>query len=155
MKSAKKKLPKPKRAAQRTRTELGHAKAALRSDAFARAVQRAHLFVNDRDRLHRLVEEAAKKAASVPKEPFGENWAYLQTMLRFTKAYYRNQYSGASENALLPIIAALNYLMDPFDLIPDEVPFLGFVDDAAVVEFAVLSTKRALDDFMIWETCGD
>jgi len=32
------------------------------------------------------------------------------------------------------IIAALKYLVDPFDLIPDKTPFLGFVDDANVVE---------------------
>jgi len=30
-----------------------------------------------------------------------------------------------------------NYLVDPFDLIPDKTPFLGFIDDAAVVEFVV------------------
>ena len=33
------------------------------------------------------------------------------------------------------IVAGLNYLVDPFDLIPDKTPFLGFVDDATVVEF--------------------
>ena len=39
-----------------------------------------------------------------------------------------------------------------FDLIPDEIPFLGFLDDATVVSFAVARSRQALDDFMIWET---
>jgi uncharacterized membrane protein YkvA (DUF1232 family) len=39
-------------------------------------------------------------------------------------------------------------------LIPDKTPFLGFVDDAAVVAFAVGKTRQALDDFMTWETAG-
>jgi len=51
-----------------------------------------------------------------------------------------------------PVLPALNYLVDPFDLIPDEAPFIGFVDDATVVEFAVTRTRQMLDDFMIWET---
>ena len=63
--------------------------------------------------------------------------------------------SSVADDALLWIVAALNYFVDPFDLIPDEVPFLGFVDDAAVLEFAVEKTKSTLDDFMIWETSGD
>ena len=50
------------------------------------------------------------------------------------------------------IVAALNYLVDPFDLIPDKTPFLGFVDDATVVEFVADKTRQTLDDFMIWET---
>src|SRR5437660_2298741 len=50
---------------------------------------------------------------------------------------------------------ALNYLIDPFDLIPDKTPFLGFVDDAAVIEFVVDRTRQTLDEFMIWETVGE
>jgi uncharacterized membrane protein YkvA (DUF1232 family) len=42
--------------------------------------------------------------------------------------------------------------VDPFDLIPDTTPFLGFVDDATVIEFAVGRARQALDDFMTWET---
>jgi uncharacterized membrane protein YkvA (DUF1232 family) len=52
------------------------------------------------------------------------------------------------------IVAGLNYLVDPFDLIPDETPFLGFVDDATVIEFVAGKTKQTLDDFMTWETAG-
>jgi hypothetical protein len=31
-------------------------------------------------------------------------------------------------------------------------PFLGFVDDATVVEFVADKARQALDDFMTWET---
>jgi uncharacterized membrane protein YkvA (DUF1232 family) len=129
-----------------------HEKAALRSDAFNRAIARAETCLNESNRLRKLFEEAAKKAALIPREPFGENWPYLQTMLRFVRAYYREEYRSASQDELLSIIAALNYLIDPFDLIPDKVPFLGFVDDATVVAFAVSRARDALDNFMIWET---
>ena len=127
-------------------------KAALRSDAFARALTNARLHATDPEHLRSLVAEAAKKAASIPREPFKENWPYLQAMLRLIRAYSRGKYSEFSDDALLWIIAGLNYLVDPFDLIPDETPFLGFVDDATVIEFIVAKTSQMLDDFMIWET---
>jgi uncharacterized membrane protein YkvA (DUF1232 family) len=137
---------------KRTQRRTPARKAALRSDAFARAERNAKLFASDPERVHRLVEKAAGKAASIPKDAFGENWPYLQTMLRLAHAHGHGQYRKVSEDALLSILAALNYFVDPFDLIPDEIPFLGYIDDATVVDFAVAKAKQALDDFMIWET---
>ena len=106
----------------------------------------------DPEALRRLYEEAAQKAASVPKEPFKDSWPYLQAMLRLIRAYFRGEYRNVSHDALIYIVAAVSYLVDPFDLIPDEIPFLGFLDDATVVSFAVARTRHALDEFMIWET---
>ena len=101
-----------------------------------------------------LFGEAARKAAAVPREPFRECWAYLQTMLRLLRAHHRGEYDQVPDDALLWIIAALNYLVDPFDLIPDMTPLLGFVDDATVVGFVADQTRQTLDEFMIWETIG-
>jgi uncharacterized membrane protein YkvA (DUF1232 family) len=104
--------------------------------------------------LRSLFEEAAKKCASLPRQRFKENWPYLQTMLRLVSACEQGQYKQLSNDDLLWIVTALSYLIDPFDLIPDGTPFLGFVDDAIVVEFVLDKTRQALDEFMIWETMG-
>jgi len=45
-------------------------------------------------------------------------------------------------------------LVNPFDLIPDMTPLIGFVDDAIVVAYVADKTRQTLDDFMIWETNG-
>ncbi len=126
-------------------------KPALRSDAFARALIDAKACLNDSESLQALFKEAAQKAASVPREPFKEYWAYLQTMLRLIRAHHRGEYDKVPGNALLWIVAALNYLIDPFDLIPDATPVLGFIDDATVIEFVADKMRQTLDDFMIWE----
>ena len=157
MKKAKKEsrsLPKKRSAAKNVEESISNEKAALRSDAFARALTNAQSHAEDPERLLSLVKEAARKAAFIPREPFKENWPYLQTMLRLVRAYSSREYSPQEnmDHALVWIIAALNYLIDPFDLIPDEAPFIGFVDDATVIEFAVMRARKTLDEFMIWET---
>ena len=110
--------------------DISYQKPALRSEAFARALSKAKLRV------------------------VGSNWPYLQTMLRLVRAYERGEYKQVSNEDLTWIVTALNYLVDPFDLIPDKIPFLGFVDDAIVVGFVADKTRQTLDDFMIWETNG-
>jgi uncharacterized membrane protein YkvA (DUF1232 family) len=131
---------------------VSYRKPALRSEAFARALIEAKACLNDSQMLQNLFNEASKKAAAVPREPFKEYWSYLQTMLRLVRAHHRGDYDEIPDNALLWIVAALNYLIDPFDLIPDATPVLGFVDDATVVEFVADKTRQILDNFMIWET---
>src|SRR5690348_5432331 len=153
-------MPKMKSQARATRKKppskkvelrISQPKAALRSEAFARALVDAKAHANDPERLRTLFEEAARKAAAVPKEPFQDLWPYVQTMLRLVRAYSRGEYRNVSQEGLLWIITAMNYFVDPFDLIPDEVPFLGFVDDATVLSFAIARTRGTLDDFMTWE----
>jgi uncharacterized membrane protein YkvA (DUF1232 family) len=134
------------------RIGVPYQKPALRSEAFGRALTDAKACANNPESLEALFDNAARKAAAVSRKQFKENWAYLQTMLRLIRAYHRGEYHQVSDDALLWIIAALNYLVDPFDLIPDKTPFFGFVDDANVIEFVTDKARRTLDDFMTWET---
>jgi uncharacterized membrane protein YkvA (DUF1232 family) len=129
-------------------------KAAIRSEAFAKAILDAKSYASDPDSLLALFEEASGKAAAIPRASLNELGPYLQAMLRLIRAYARGAYTGIPRDALLTIVAAVSYLVDPFDLIPDEIPFLGFVDDGTVIAFAVSRTRHALDEFMVWETRG-
>ena len=143
-----------RKAKARDGRRVSYQKAALRSEAFARALSEAKLCLAGSGGLRSLFEQAARKAESLPRQPFKENWPYLQTMLRLVRAYERGEYRQVSNDALMWIVAGLNYLVDPFDLIPDKTPFLGFVDDATVIEFVTDKTRQTLDDFMTWETAA-
>ena len=118
---------------------------------FSHAVKSARLYIRKPARLRALAQEATEKAASLPKEAFKETWAYLQAMLRLLRAYARGDYRRVPATTLLIIVAALIYIVNPFDFIPDWIPALGFLDDAFVVGFAVAKTKQTLDEFMTWE----
>ena len=120
--------------------------------AFAQAVWNAKSYVNDPQRLGALFQEAAKQAKSLPKESFKDTWPYLQTMLRFIRAYYRSEYRAAPESTVVIVIAAIIYVVSPLDVIPDAIPAIGFLDDATILTMALQRTKQDLDDFMIWET---
>jgi uncharacterized membrane protein YkvA (DUF1232 family) len=123
-------------------------------DEFSQAVKSAESYIKNPERLRDLVKEAARKASSMPKETFKGTWAYFQAMLRLIRAYYRGEYRDVPMTTLLVIIAAVIYVVNPLDLIPDWVPGLGFLDDAFVLALAVRKTRITLDDFMSWETAA-
>ena len=146
------KTPSKKKAPRKTAAKADRSFKARLESEFSQAVASAKSYVANPERLRDLVREAAKKASSVPKETFKESWAYLQAMLRLIRAYYRGEYRDIATGTLLIIIAAVVYVVNPLDLIPDWVPGLGLLDDAFIVAFAVRQTKQSLDDFMTWET---
>ena len=156
MKKAKPKTrPRRKRpVAPKTKKERDRSLKARLDAEFSQALKSAKTYAKDPAQLRALVSEAAKKAASMPREPFKDTWAYFQAMLRLIRAYYRGEYRDVAMSTLLIMVAAVIYVVNPLDLIPDWVPALGLLDDAFIVASALRKTRPALDDFMAWETAA-
>jgi uncharacterized membrane protein YkvA (DUF1232 family) len=150
--------PKKKTQTRKTKTAPKTKRAPVpdlkkRLDAeFATAVASAKAYVSNPSRLHALFQDAAKEAASMPREPFGDNWPYFQAMLRLIRAYSEGQYPEIPESTLVVIVAAIIYVMSPLDVIPDALPSIGYLDDATVLALALRRSREALNDFMAWET---
>ena len=45
------------------------------------------------------------------------------------------------------VVAALAYFADPEDIIPDNVPVLGYIDDAIMIELVVIELAHEIDAF--------
>jgi uncharacterized membrane protein YkvA (DUF1232 family) len=118
---------------------------------FANAVASAKTYVENPQRLSELFDEAVKEAASMPRGPFGENWPYFHAMLRLIRSYADGDYRAIPESTLVVIVAAIIFVVNPLDVIPDALPALGYLDDATVISLAVKRSRDALHDFMAWE----
>jgi uncharacterized membrane protein YkvA (DUF1232 family) len=69
---------------------------------------------------------------------------------RFCKAYALGHYRNVPLKTILIIIAAILYLVNPIDLIPDFIP-LGLTDDFAVLAWVYSSVTEEIDKFLEWE----
>ncbi len=43
------------------------------------------------------------------------------------------------------------YAINPFDIIPDFIPFIGIIDDAAMLGFLYRSLRKDVEKFLEWE----
>lgn len=123
-----------------------------RNRVFAAVLDRAKWFAKNPKALCELFQEAARKTKSIPKTPFADMWGHLQAMLRLIRAYYCGEYRDVKIANLVLIIGAIIYVLDPWDLIPDWIPGLGYLDDATVMAIAIQKTRETLDEFTTCET---
>lgn len=59
----------------------------------------------------------------------------------------RDKEWSLSANERKNVVAALAYFADPEDIIPDNVPVLGYIDDAIMVELVVTELTHEIDAF--------
>ena len=111
--------------------------------------EKAATFLEDGGKMDQLLEQVEAKLASVPKA--GEYLKEVPRMIALLKDYIQKDYTEVPKSALIMIVAALLYLVNPKDLIPDKYLGIGLLDDAAVVAACIALTKKELDSYDAWK----
>jgi uncharacterized membrane protein YkvA (DUF1232 family) len=117
---------------------------------FHSAQKEAELIINDMARVADLLECALEKA-NRNKGPLEQIWGDLTTLFRLVKSWINGSYRKIHWQTIVLAIAAIIYFVDPFDLIPDFIPVIGYLDDAVVVGWLVMSIRADINRFLEWE----
>ncbi len=121
--------------------------------AIEKTKSKAEEYARDPNKAKKLLDDAVKKAKSYERNrgPLAEVWGYLTALFRLLRAYIRRDYRDIPWGSIVLVIVAIIYFVSPIDLIPDMLPGIGFIDDAAVIAFVVAQIKADLDNFLAWE----
>ena len=75
----------------------------------------------------------------------------VRLLYNMVKDYINGEYTGVPWRTIAMVIFALLYVINPFDLIPDFIPGVGWVDDAAVVGLVIYAISEDLEDYKRWK----
>lgn len=67
------------------------------------------------------------------------------------KQWSKGEYKDISTKSIISLIAALLYFVNPFDLIPDFTPIIGFTDDVTILLYVIGRLSDELDKFRNWK----
>lgn len=117
-------------------------------DALNENLGKAEKLLEDEDKMERFLQRLEKKLEVVPI--VGKKLANVPIMASLVKSYVKKEYTDIPLGSLLAILAALIYFVSPIDLIPDNLPIVGYIDDAAVVAACWALVDTDVEEYKIW-----
>lgn len=124
------------------------------SPIFKKAMGAAEGYLRKPLRIKKLLNDSYQRASK--KKDIGQIahdvWESFQVLFRLISAAVTGKYHGIPTSTLLGGIAVLLYFMSPIDAIPDFIPVIGLLDDAALLAWFMTSIKEEMDHFATWES---
>lgn len=94
--------------------------------------------------LDRVADHAAEIMACFAKKPLAQHRATAKLMLQVVIDYREGRLRHMPYSALSAIVFALDYALNPVDIIPDFLPGIGQLDDLRIFEAASTIARRHL-----------
>ncbi len=83
--------------------------------------------------------------------PLGRFVADIKLLFAIIKDYINGEYREIPWWSIAAIVAALLYVFNPLDLIPDFIPVIGYIDDATVVAACLAMVETDLHKYKDWK----
>lgn len=92
-----------------------------------------------------------KELDSNPPGALKELWEDIKLMVSVLRDYVSGSYRTIPWAAIAAIVGAIAYFACPIDAVYDYIPLFGFVDDAAVITFALSVIHKDLIQYKEWK----
>ena len=115
---------------------------------YEKSYSEAEEILQDEDKMERFLQKLERKLRTVPIA--GSALAYVPIMMSLVKSYVKREYTELPIATMISVVVALIYFLSPIDIIPDVVPFAGYIDDAAIIVACLAFIRTDLEDYRIW-----
>ena len=112
-------------------------------------MNQAQELINDPSKINELLAQVEAKIKEIPV--VGTDLANVPVMIAMVKGYITKEYPAVSPKVVASLVSALLYFIKGKDLIPDNIPILGKVDDLAVIAVAMKLIAPEIEAFKQWQ----
>jgi len=107
----------------------------------------------DADKIFDKEENLFKKFLNISN--LKEYYQDFKDLFSLLKDYYKGNYQEVPWLIIASIGGTLLYVLSPIDLIPDFIPFFGYLDDAVVFGLCLKVVKVDLEKYRMWRNSKD
>ena len=75
----------------------------------------------------------------------------LMLFMSLLKDYYKGNYRDIPYKTISAGVVGLLYTLNPIDIIPDFIPFIGHIDDTLVLTFCLKLIEKDLQKYQTWK----
>lgn len=99
----------------------------------------------------KVVKKKREVRRKASRGPLKKLMSDIMLMVALIIDYWWGRYVRTPWWTISAILVALLWVLNPLDLVPDAIPFLGLLDDAAVVTVVMAMTEQDLADYKAWK----
>ena len=114
-----------------------------------RAHHKAQTILRDHEKIEQLLKNATEKART-HRQRIRKVWSEVQLLIRMIRAYKSGEYRRIPWKAIVMIVAAIIYFVNPLDIIPDFLFGIGFLDDATVIGLVMKTLTDEIEKFKVY-----
>ena len=100
------------------------------------------------DDADKVLDNEEKIESIMNNETLREYMNNIKNYFMMLKDFVTGKYKNIPVGTISAIIGTLLYVLSPVDLIPDLIPVVGFLDDAAVLALCVKLTQYDVDQYL-------
>jgi uncharacterized membrane protein YkvA (DUF1232 family) len=109
--------------------------------------------LKDRKKTEGLLNKALATMEKVPG--IGRYVNDIKYMCAMVRDYVKRDYTEVKLSTIVAVVAALIYLVSPVDIIPDYIPVVGYLDDMAVLAYAIKLTYKEIEAYRLWKNINN
>lgn len=110
--------------------------------------KKAKRIIQNAEEAERFLQKLEKKLKKVPFA--GDTLADIPVMISLVKSYTSKEYTDIPVSCIISVVSALIYFLSPIDIISDYIPFVGYIDDAAVIKFCTQLAQNDIKKYKQW-----
>ena len=118
-------------------------------EQISKASKRSEEYANDIDKFEDLARDFENKLKKIPG--VGEYLSDVAVLVSMARAYIKKEYTTVSWATIAIAIAGIVYVVNPMDLLPDMIPFVGYLDDGAVMAAVLKMIHDDLKQYKEWQ----
>jgi uncharacterized membrane protein YkvA (DUF1232 family) len=120
--------------------------------ALSNGEREAKELLKDEKKTDDLLSKARELLAKIKEVPIiGGLVDDITTMIELIGDYVKGTYRQVPVGIIVSALAAIIYLVSPIDLMPDFIPFAGYLDDVIVFSLVLNMVSSDLSDYRNWK----
>lgn len=119
---------------------------------YDKCIVKAKKIIPDKNKINKTIKKAGRIFEKLHKVPrlnkFTTNICNFCDLL---SDYFDGVYTRFPVNTVIVLLAGLLYVVLPTDVLMDFLPVLGWIDDAAVLNFILHTEQKEISEYLAWK----